>query len=131
VYPGIGFVLHVSGHSKPATFGTESSSQDHADAGPMGHAERPHSESASNDLQFTRQTLVPAADRPRAWDRSRVGRYLLLVKPAISTARTVARRKSQCEPLAEAIMAKVEVGLSARRIYQDWWKAVSPIPINP
>src|SRR5580693_3087436 len=45
--------------------------QDHADAGPMGHVERPQSESASNDLQFTRQRLVPAADRPRAWDRSR------------------------------------------------------------
>ena len=31
----------------------------------------------------------------------------------------MAGRKSQCEPLAEAILAKVEVGLSARRIYQD------------
>ena len=28
-------------------------------------------------------------------------------------------RKSQCEPLAEVILAKVEVGLSAQRIYQD------------
>ena len=28
-------------------------------------------------------------------------------------------RRSYCEPLAEAIAAKVEVGLSARRIYQD------------
>jgi hypothetical protein len=45
--------------------------QDHADAGPMGHVERPQSESASNDLQFTRQRLIPAADRPRSWDRSR------------------------------------------------------------
>ena len=45
--------------------------QDHADAEPMGHVERPQSEPASNDLQFTRQRLVPAADRPRAWDRSR------------------------------------------------------------
>src|SRR5208282_3267819 len=40
-------------------------------------------------------------------------------KPAISTTGTMAGRKSQCEPLAEAILAKVEVGLSARRIYQD------------
>lgn len=67
-------------------------------------------------------------------DRETVGRYLLLakpaistvglegtgeVKPAISTAGKGAGRKSQCEPLAEAIMAKVEVGLSAQRIYQD------------
>src|SRR3984893_910137 len=52
-------------------------------------------------------------------DRETVGRYLLLAKPAISTAGTVAGRKSQCEPLAEVIMAKVEVGLSAQRIYQD------------
>jgi len=40
-------------------------------------------------------------------------------KPAIPTTGTMAGRKSQCEPLAEAILAKVEVGLSARRIYQD------------
>ena len=40
-------------------------------------------------------------------------------KPAISTAGKGTGRKSQCEPLAEAIMAKVEVGLSAQRIYQD------------
>src|ERR1700736_1516326 len=45
--------------------------QDRADAGPMGHVERPQSESASNHLQFTWQRLVPAADRPRAWDQSR------------------------------------------------------------
>jgi transposase len=67
-------------------------------------------------------------------NRETVGRYLLLakpaisttgfdgaseVKPAISTAGTIAGRKSQCDPLAEVIMAKVEVGLSAQRIYQD------------
>jgi transposase len=82
-------------------------------------------------------------------DRETVGRYLLLAKPAISTtgvegtgeakpaistagaegtgeakpaistAGKSVGRKSQCEPLAEAIMAKVEVGLSAQRIYQD------------
>jgi transposase len=40
-------------------------------------------------------------------------------KPAISTPGKSAGRKSQCEPLAEVIMAKVEVGLSAQRIYQD------------
>jgi transposase len=40
-------------------------------------------------------------------------------KPAISTAGKSTGRKSQCEPLAEVIMAKVEVGLSAQRIYQD------------
>jgi transposase len=43
-------------------------------------------------------------------------------KPAISTAgveEARAGRKSQCEPLAAVIMAKVELGLSAQRIYQD------------
>jgi transposase len=40
-------------------------------------------------------------------------------KPAISTAGKSAGRKSQCEPLAEVILAKAEVGLSAQRIYQD------------
>jgi transposase len=82
-------------------------------------------------------------------DRETVGRYLLLAKPAISTTgvegsggakpaistagiegtgeakpaiSTAGKgigRKSQCEPLAEVIVAKVEVGLSAQRIYQD------------
>ena len=67
-------------------------------------------------------------------NRETVGRYLRLAKPAISTAGflepcqpkpaistagSMAGRKSQCEPLAEAILAKVEVGLSAQRIYQD------------
>jgi len=40
-------------------------------------------------------------------------------EPAISVAGIGAGRRSQCEPLAEVIAAKVEVGLSARRIYQD------------
>jgi IS30 family transposase len=67
-------------------------------------------------------------------DRETFGRYLLLAKPAISTTgaegageaklaiSTAGKgngRKSQCESLAEVIMAKVEVGLSAQRIYQD------------
>jgi hypothetical protein len=55
--------------------------RDHADAGPMGHVERPHSESASNDLQFTRQRLVPAPDRPRG-HRTICGGYLHLSSPA-------------------------------------------------
>jgi len=37
-------------------------------------------------------------------------------KPAISTVGKSAGRKSQCEPLADLILAKVEVGLSAQRI---------------
>lgn len=41
------------------------------------------------------------------------------VKPAISTAGKGAGRKSQCEPLSGTITAKLEVGLSAQRIYQD------------
>jgi hypothetical protein len=40
-------------------------------------------------------------------------------KPAISTAGQGAGRQSQCEPLASSISAKVEVGFSAQRIYQD------------
>ena len=36
-----------------------------------------------------------------------------------SQRRIAAGRSRCCEPLAEAIAAKVEVGLSARRIYQD------------
>ena len=40
-------------------------------------------------------------------------------KPAISTAGNGVGRKSQCEPLAEVIKAKAELGLSAQRIYQD------------
>jgi transposase len=67
-------------------------------------------------------------------DRETVSRYLLLAKPAISTSgfegageakpaiSTAGKgvgRKSQCEALAEVIVAKVEVGLSAQGIYQD------------
>jgi IS30 family transposase len=63
-------------------------------------------------------------------NRETVGRYLRLAKPAISTAGTEGTgeakpshstagkgigRKSQCEPLAEVIMAKVEFGLSAQQ----------------
>jgi transposase len=40
-------------------------------------------------------------------------------KPAISSTGKGAGRKSQCEPLAEVIRAKIEGGLSAQRIYQD------------
>jgi hypothetical protein len=40
-------------------------------------------------------------------------------KPAISITGVASGRRSYCEPLAEEIVAKVEVGLSARRIYQD------------
>ena len=40
-------------------------------------------------------------------------------KPAISIAGVGAGRRSRCESLAEVIGAKLEVGLSARRIYQD------------
>jgi len=40
-------------------------------------------------------------------------------KPAISTPGTTVGRKSQCEPFEQSILAKVEVGLSGQRIYQD------------
>jgi transposase len=48
-------------------------------------------------------------------DRETVGRYLRLAKPAIPTAGVA--RKSQCEPLAEVIKAKAELGLSARNVF--------------
>jgi len=51
-------------------FGTENSSSGPRRCGTNGASERPQSESASNDLQFTRPRLVPAADRTRAWNRS-------------------------------------------------------------
>jgi IS30 family transposase len=100
----------------------------------------------SNVLKVSLQTTIYSlADR--GWSQRRiarelginretVGRYLRLAeskpailtaglegsresKPAISTAGKSVGRKSQCEPLAEVILAKVEVGLSAQRIYQD------------
>jgi hypothetical protein len=40
-------------------------------------------------------------------------------KPAISITGTGAGRRSRCEGFTEVIAAKVEAGLSARRIYQD------------
>jgi transposase len=40
-------------------------------------------------------------------------------KPAISTTGFGAGRRSRCEALVEVILAKLEEGLSARRIHQD------------
>jgi transposase len=98
----------------------------------------------SNVLKVSLQeTICTLDDRGWSWrrvarelgiDRETVSRCLLLaktaistpgseeaieVKPAISTAGNGVGRKSQCDPLAEVIRAKVEVGLSAQRIYQD------------
>jgi transposase len=101
----------------------------------------------SNVLKVSLQATIYSLYN-RGWSRRRiarelginretVGRYLLLAslakpaistpgvegdnesKPAISTPGKGVGRRSQCEPLAEVISAKVEVGLSARRIYQD------------
>jgi hypothetical protein len=84
----------------------------------------------SNSLKVSLQATIYGLDdrgwsrrriRTRALDRSRDrGRYLRLTKPAISTAGNGVWRKSQCEPLAEVTKAKAELGLSARRIYQDF-----------
>jgi hypothetical protein len=50
----------------------------------MGHIERPESESASGNLQFTRQRVVPGRiARELGPNRDTVGRYLRLAKPAI------------------------------------------------
>ena len=99
----------------------------------------------SNVLKVSLQTTICSLDelgwsgrriaRELGVDRETVGRYLRLrakpaistagngegseAKPAISTAGQGAGRKSQCEPLGSSISAKVEVGLSAQRIYQD------------
>jgi transcriptional regulator with XRE-family HTH domain len=98
----------------------------------------------SNVLKVSLQTTIHSL-HDRGWsrrriarelgiDRETVGRYLRLarpaistpgvegggeVKPAISTPGKGVGRKSQCEPLVEVITAKVEVGLSAQRIYQN------------
>src|SRR5712664_1447174 len=40
-------------------------------------------------------------------------------KPAISTAGSVAGRKSCCEPWEQQIVTALEKGLTAQRIYQD------------
>ena len=113
----------------------------------------------SNVLKVSLQTTIYSlADR--GWSQRRiarelgisretVGRYLLLAQlvkptistpglqadsgpsPAILTPGKSAGRKSQCEPLAEVITAKIEAGLSARRIYQDLVEDNdSPILIN-
>ncbi|HXO98497.1 MAG TPA: IS21 family transposase [Chthoniobacterales bacterium] len=99
----------------------------------------------SNVLKVSLQTTIYSLAQ-RGWSRRRiakelginretVGRYLRLPKPAISItgnlagkeeskpaisiAGTGAGRRSRCEGLAEVIAAKVEVGLSGQRIYQD------------
>jgi predicted transcriptional regulator len=98
----------------------------------------------SNVLKVSLQTTIYSlADR--GWSQRRIAselginretvrRYLRLAKPAISIAGSEeeadrkpaisitgvgAGRRSRCESLAEVIGAKLEVGLSARRIYQD------------
>jgi transposase len=98
----------------------------------------------SNVLKVSLQTTIYSLVE-RGWSQRRiarelginretVGRYLRLGnavisiaksedgsdrKPAISITGVGAGRRSHCEALAEVIAAKVEVGLSARRIYQD------------
>jgi predicted transcriptional regulator len=61
-------------------------------------------------------------------NRETVGRYLGSAKPAISTTGfeegcepkpAISTAGSIAGPLAEAIIAKIEIGLSAQRIYQD------------
>jgi IS30 family transposase len=98
----------------------------------------------SNVLKVSLQTTIYSL-HDRGWSQRRiakelginrgtVGRYLRLAKPANSTtgseggkeaksanstAGKSGGRKSQCEPFFGTIAAKVEVGLSAQRIYQD------------
>src|ERR1700724_4580465 len=99
----------------------------------------------SNVLKVSLQTTIYSLAQ-RGWSRRRiakelginretVGRYLRLPKPAISITGNLAGkeeskpalsiagigagRRSRCEGLAEVIAAKVEVGLSGQRIYQD------------
>ena len=111
---------------KTSHFGTETAPQDHADAGPMGHVECPYSESASHDIEHSshEKRLVPRwiaaslglIERPLdgicGWEPaiSTTGvEGTGEAKPAISITGKSGGRKSQCEPLAEAIMAKVHL----------------------
>jgi predicted transcriptional regulator len=83
----------------------------------------------SNVLKVSLQTTIYSLAN-RGWSQRRiaselginretVGRYMRLAKPAIPITGAAAGRRSYCEPLGEAIAAKVEAGLSARGIYQD------------
>src|SRR6266481_5689973 len=83
----------------------------------------------SNVLKVSLQTTIYSL-HDRGWSQRRiakelrinretVSRYLRLAKPANSTTGKSGGRKSQCEPFFGTIAAKVEVGLSAQRIYQD------------
>src|SRR5258707_9636758 len=83
----------------------------------------------SNVLKVSLQTTIYSL-HDRGWSQRRiakelrinretVSRYLRLAKPANSTTDKSGGRKSQCEPFFGTIAAKVEVGLSAQRIYQD------------
>lgn len=54
--------------------------------------------------------------KQEALEQFRFSSILAIHAPAV---RTMAGLKCQCEPLAQAILAKVEVGLSAQRFYQD------------
>ena len=86
----------------------------------MGHVECPQSEPANNDLQPGRSWMVAATNCERVGDQSRNGRPVSAAgKTGHFDRRVGAGRRSRCESLAEVIGAKLEVGLSARRIYQD------------
>jgi len=64
-------------------------------------------------LQTTIYTLHDRAISPPGVEGS------IASKRVISTRSKNPGRKSQCEPRAEVIMAKIETGLSAQRTYQD------------
>jgi transposase len=99
----------------------------------------------TNVLKVSHQTTIYSLT-DRGWsrrriarelgiDRETVGRYLQLrakpaisipgsepavsAEPAISIPGKTAGRQSHCEPLTGVIQAKIELGLSAQRIYQD------------
>jgi hypothetical protein len=74
----------------------------------------------NNDLHSGRSWMVAATNRKLAGDHSRVGAPVsALGKTAISIAGIVSWAKESVRTLAEVIVAMLEVGLSARRIYQD------------
>jgi hypothetical protein len=86
----------------------------------MGHVQCPQSEPANDDLQPGRSRMVAATNCERVRDRPRNGgSAFAVVKTGHFDCRHWGWRRSYCEPLVEVIAAKVEVGLSAQRIYQD------------
>jgi hypothetical protein len=117
------FPVGVSGQSKPATFWNRKQLLETARMRDQWSMSNSLKVSDSTELVEVLQTTIYSLQdrgcsrrriaRELEIARETVSRYLQLAKPAISTAGNGVGRKSQCEWLAEVIMAMVEVGLNA------------------